>query len=99
MSLALWNEPLSQEEREHLLLTVADMVAKRGLQTPALFALEIHRPLAFIASQGMLAFAPLMAPLIGLERLQQVSRLMAEPGAIDDLIARIEATEIRKEAH
>jgi hypothetical protein len=93
MSLALWNEPLAPEEREHLLQTVTTAVARRHLQAPALFALEMNRPLTFLASQSLIALAPLIAPLIGLEKTQQIGRLLAEPGVVDALIARIEATE------
>lgn len=88
--LDLWNEPLSPEERERLLNTVAAAVQRRGLQTPAVFALEMHRPLGFIASQSLIALTPFLAPVIGLEPMQRLGRLLAEPAAVDALIARIE---------
>jgi hypothetical protein len=85
-----WNEPLSAEERERLLNTVAVAIQRRGLQTPVVFALEMHRPLAFLAAQSLIGLAPLIAPLIGLEPMQRLGRFLAEPGAVDALIARIE---------
>ena len=91
--LDLWNEPLAADEREHLLSTLTEMVAKRGLQTPVLLALEINRPLAFVASQGVIATAPFLAPLFGLDKVQGVGRLLQDPDAINDLIDRIAATE------
>ena len=90
MSLALWDEPLTPEERETILSQVADAVAKWRLETPAVLALEVHRPVAFLASQGLIALGPLLGSLLGLERMQNVSRLLREPGAVDALIARIE---------
>jgi len=91
-ALADWGEPLPAEERERLLAAAAEAVATRGLQTPALFALEMHRPFGFVASQGALLFGPLFGPLVGIDRVHCFARLLAEPGTIDELIARIEGT-------
>ena len=88
--IALWDEPLTPDERERLLDTAAEAVVRRGLQTPALFALEMHRPLGFIASQGLIVLGPLLGPLIGIERMQNAARLLREPDALDAIIARIE---------
>lgn len=91
--MILTDEPLPAEEREHLLDDLAGAVARRGLQTPAILALEMHRPLAFTLSQGLIAFGPLFGPLLGIERMQRAARLLGEPGAVDALIRRIEETE------
>jgi len=84
------DDPLPAEERETILNGLAAAVARRGLQTPAILALEMHRPLAFTLSQGMVVFAPLFAPLLGLERMERAARLLQEPDAIDALVERIE---------
>lgn len=88
-SIALWDEPLAPEEREKLLDDIARAVTRRGLETPALFALEMHRPFAFLASQGLIVSAPLLAPLLGLDRMQNAARLLREPDAVEALIQRI----------
>ena len=90
LSLADWNEPLPADERDRLLNSIADTVVGRGLQTPAILALEMHKPLAFVASQSLIVGTPLLGPLIGLERMQRLSRFLAQPGSVDDLVARIE---------
>lgn len=90
MSLAQWNEPLPEAEREDLLEKIATHVVKRGLSVPAIVALEMHRPLAFTFSQGMIALTPLFGPLVGLNRMQILGRLLAEPGGVEALIRRIE---------
>lgn len=90
MSTTVWNEPLSADEREELIERAATMVVKRGLSVPAIVALEMHRPIAFTLSQGIIALTPLFAPLIGLHRMQTLSRLLSEPGGIEALIRRIE---------
>jgi hypothetical protein len=95
-SLAAWNQPLTAPEREELLDAVAARVHKWRLETPAIFALETHRPLAFVASQGLIGLTPMVGPLMNLllgldpERVQRLSRLLAEPNGVDALIARLE---------
>lgn len=88
--IALWDEPLTPDERERILDAAAEAVVRRGLQTPALFALEMHRPFGFVASQGLIVLGPLLGPLVGIERLQNAARLLREPGAFDAIITRIE---------
>ena len=90
-SAFLWDEPLPAEEREAVLARVAEAIARRGLETPARFFLEIHRPASFLASQGLILLGPLVGPLVGIDRLQTAARLLREPGAIEELIGRIEA--------
>src|SRR5262249_1550698 len=85
-----WDVPLTEEERERLLDGFVRIVRRWGLETPATFALEMHRPLAFIGSQGLITLTPMLGPLLGLDRMQKLSRLLPAPGAIDALIARLE---------
>ncbi len=94
----LWEEPLSHEEREDILERFSDVVVRRGLQTPVIMALEMHRPLAFMASQGIIVATPLMGPLLGLERMQKAGRFLQEPGAVEALIRRIEDKTIAADA-
>ncbi|MBC8101585.1 MAG: hypothetical protein H7Z41_03245 [Cytophagales bacterium] len=88
-----WDEPLTEAEREALLDEISAGVCRRGLQTPVIFALEMHRPLAFVASQSMIVLAPMLAPLLGIERIENVSRLLRESGSIDRLIERIDRSD------
>ncbi len=90
MSLAQWSEPLPEAERDALLEKIAAQVVGRGLSVPAILALEMHRPMAFMLSQSMIALTPLFGPLVGLERMQTFGRLLAEPGGVEALIRRIE---------
>jgi hypothetical protein len=89
-ALDRWNEPLAPEERAALLDALAEAVRRRGLRVPTLFFVEVNRPLGFVASQGLIALTPLLAPLLGLDRLQNVGRLLADPATVDELVARLE---------
>lgn len=97
-SFDAWDEPLPEVEREKLLDQTVRAIARRGLQTPAILLLEMHKPLAYVASQGIVAAVPLLGPLLGLERMQAVGKLLATAGGMDELIARIEASAVETDA-
>ena len=63
----------------------------RGLQVPALFALELNRPLGNTLAHGLVGLTPLLGPVLGAEKLDVAARLLSEPDALDDLISRLEA--------
>ncbi|GAB4459969.1 MAG: hypothetical protein OHK0029_23260 [Armatimonadaceae bacterium] len=102
--LDLWNEPLTPQERHHLLDSVAEAIRQRGLQTPALFFIEMHRPLGFLAAQGLIVLTPMLAPLLGLDRVQKLGRLLSDPEAVEELVRLLETpaepnTMIREEGN
>ena len=89
--MTLLGTPLPTEEREALLERLAEGIRARGLQVPALFALELNRPLGNTLAHGLVGLTPLLGPVLGAEKLDVAARLLAEPDAMDDLISRLEA--------
>ncbi len=87
--MSFLDTPLPPSERDALLDSLADGLKKRGLATPALFALELHRPLGNTLAHGILGLTPLLAPVLGVRRMQQAAALLAEPGSIDLLLERL----------
>jgi hypothetical protein len=81
---------LTPEETQELIDSLARQIAGRRLEAPAILLLEIHKPLSFIASQGLACALPVLGPIVGPERVARVSRLLRERGNIDLLVARIE---------
>ena len=81
---------LSPEERDRLLDRVALEVTRRGLETPAILALELHRPLPFLAQQFTVLCQPMLAPLVGWGTLDNLIRLLDDPRNLDRLLNRIE---------
>jgi hypothetical protein len=84
--------PLPEAERDALLDSLADGLKKRGLAVPALFVLELHRPLGNTLAHGVLGLTPLLAPVLGVQKMQQAAALLAEPGSIDLLLERLSAS-------
>lgn len=81
---------LPPEERDRLLERAAQEVVRRRLEVPTILALELHRPLAFLSSQALVVFTPLLAPAFGLQNLQKLSHLLEDRANLDRLINRIE---------
>jgi hypothetical protein len=83
-------EPESEEEIAALIDEIARWVVRRRLETPAILFLEAHKPLASLAGHSVVFAAPLMAPLFGMKRMDQLQRLMESSANLDRLIDRIE---------
>jgi hypothetical protein len=81
---------LTTEERDRWLDRMAREITRRRMETPAAFALEMHRPLAFLGSQALLVAMPFFAGLVGPENVLKFSRLMEDRQNIDRLLDRIE---------
>lgn len=82
--------PLTQEQKNEVIESLAKKVAGRRLATPAVLFLDMHKPLSFLASQSLMVAMPLLGPLFGAQGLADLSKLLAERDNVEALIARIE---------
>lgn len=82
--------PLSEEERDSIIDSIAKKIIERRLEAPAVLFLEMHRPLSFIASQAAVVALPIIGPLVGPKNMADLSRLLADRENINRLITRIE---------
>ena len=72
-------------------------VAKRHLTTPGLIALEMCRPLNWVAAQSMHAVAPGVWAIVKqatYENYQHLARYLENRGAVDWICQRIEEMEV-----
>lgn len=92
-----WYEELGAEERDRVIDTIAQAVAKRGMETPAILFLEMHKPVSFFASQGLVITSPFVAPLIGIDNVRLASRLFEKRENVELLIQRIEELAVEKQ--
>ncbi|MGQ9698550.1 MAG: hypothetical protein ACUVRO_11230 [Armatimonadota bacterium] len=84
------HSPLLPDSPEALIDVVARKVVQRRLEVPAVFFLEMNKPLSFIMGQSLLVAMPFLAPILGIQRVQQLSQLLQERENVDRLIERIE---------
>lgn len=85
-----WDEDLTDEETDRLLERVAAEVRRRRLETPAILALELHRPLAGLGSGALVVLAPFAGPLFGPDNVRDLSRLLRKKGNVEKLLERLE---------
>lgn len=92
-----WYAELGPEERDRVIEAVALAVAKRGMETPAILFLEMHKPVSFFASQGLVVTSPFVAPLIGIDNVRVAARLFEKRENVELLIRRIEELAVEKQ--
>ncbi len=61
-----------------------------GLATPAMFAIEMNRPLAFVYSSVVHVAAPVASVIFSPQLLGEIAQLLEDRSNLDRLIARIE---------
>jgi len=88
--VADFGQPLSEQERDELIEKIAQNIHRRGLDTPAILFLEMHKPLSFFVSQTLIVTSPLIAPLVGFGGVSAASRLLENRENVERLIRRIE---------
>ena len=83
-----WDAPLSDEDRDRLLDKMAGAVRKWRLEVPVVLFLETSAPLSHIGGQSLIAFSPLIAPLLrgGISDVQRLSQLLARSENVRRLI-------------
>lgn len=82
---------LSDDERA-LLDDLAERISRRKMIAPALFFLESSKPLAFVSSQVMLFFRPIVGTMwanpVTYDRINQI---LERRGSLELLLRRLEA--------
>lgn len=89
--------PLNAADRDAALNAIAAQIVARRLETPAVMFLEMHKPLSFVASQAVVVAVPMLGPLIGAQRMADLSKLLQDRDSIDALIERIEEMAARRD--
>ena len=72
---------------------VATRIHRSGLVTPAVFFLELTKPLALIGSHVMIFFGPIINAFINTEGYYKAAELFEEPANVELLIREIEKLE------
>lgn len=85
-----WDAELTPEQRDALIEQIVKQVAARKMQMPAILFLEMHKPLAFLAGQGLIVSSGFLAPVFGPKNIQQYARLFESRDNIERLIRQIE---------
>ena len=84
----------NQSERDIIFIRrVATRIHSSGQVTPAVFFLELTKPLALIGSHVMIFFGPIINAFINAEGYYKAAELFEEPANVELLIREIEKLE------
>ncbi len=86
-----WEEDLTEEETERLLDKAEKEIRRRRMETPAIIALELHKPLANVGANALVVMAPFAVPFLGYDGVHDLSRLLRKRDNIERLIQRLES--------
>lgn len=74
----------------------ARRLSESGWAAPAVLFLEMHRPLAFVASQLLLAAGPFLTPFIERETIHSYVSLLEDREGLGHLVSRLEELRLEK---
>ena len=81
---------LTDQRRDEMIETAARTVVRRRLETAAVTALEMHKPLAAIGSTLVMFLTPLAAPFVSWRRCDELAFFLMERENVERLCRRIE---------
>ncbi|MHC5057047.1 MAG: hypothetical protein ACYTKD_20410 [Planctomycetota bacterium] len=75
---------------EPLIERASRWVVDKGLATPVVFLLEMHKPVAPLGSMMMLGAMPFLGPFIGFGAIERFALFAEDRSNVEKLIKRIE---------
>jgi hypothetical protein len=70
---------------------LARLIARWGLETPAIALLEANKPLSFVGSHALFMLQPITDFFVAHELTSDLAVLLADRGRLEELISRLEA--------
>ncbi len=81
---------LNCDDKNRLMNEIADRVTSSGLGVPAIFILEMFKPLTFVFSSLMHVFGPLVHTFGELPAYSKVAEILENRNDFEELIKKIE---------
>jgi hypothetical protein len=83
---------------EELIENLSHGILKRGMEAPAIFALEMYKPLAGVLYNLSMAVFPMLTAVFGLDKVQEIIQIMRNPESVERLIQALENKNLREKA-
>ena len=96
--LTFWAEELTLDQEDALIEKVATAVEKRKLTAPAIIALEMHKPLAYIGASAALCGSPFLLPFFGFDAVNDYTRFFQRRQNVERLLQRLERPPAKESA-
>ena len=84
------SDDISSDSDLVFLEKIADKICKHGLETPAVFFLEMTKPVSLLGSHVLVFFGPIINAFIQAENYYRTVEVFEEPGNIERLLKAIE---------
>ena len=84
------SELLLAEDDKRFLETIAKKIHQHGMVTPAVFFLEMTKPLALLGSHFLVFFGPIINSFIQAENYYRTVQVFEEPKNVEILLKLIE---------
>ena len=81
---------LDTPEMKLLFTKLASQIHERGLSVPAIFILELYKPIVAVFNSACYAGLPLLAPLFGARTGHRVAALLESRDGLERLIVMLE---------
>lgn len=89
-------EPIDQKRRDELIDAIANRIEQFGMLVPAIFFLEMNKPLSYIGGQAMHFFAPIVGVFFG--TFEDYAYFFEDRRNVELLIQKLESLTEKEEA-
>lgn len=86
---------MTEERRNQLIESIVQKIAQYGMITPAIFFLEMNKPLSYIGSQAMHFFSPIVSVLFS--SFEEYAYFFEDRKNVERLIVRLEEVSLEQD--
>jgi len=83
------NSDISDQEKE-VISRIAQKIIDKGFVTPAVFFLELMKPLSLLGSHALVFFGPILTAFVRQDRYYRATELLEDPQNVEFLLTEIE---------
>ncbi len=93
--MSRFGRPIDSKRRDEIVNAIAERVRQFGVIVPAIFFLEMHKPLSYVGGQAMHFFAPIVGTFF--ETFEDYAYFFDDRNNVELLIQRLEAIALEEE--
>lgn len=91
-----FHEPIDEARRDEIIEAIAARIVQFGMTVPAIFFLEMNKPLSYFGGQAMHFFAPIVG--VFFETFEDYAYFFDQRDNVELLIQRLELAAMEEEA-
>ena len=83
----------SEAEIQEFIQTIAEKIVRRGMSVPAIFSLELMKPVSLISSASLTVCQPLLEVLVSPQQIEKMAFVLGDRDRVESLLVAIETLE------